>query len=82
MNDLLSPSQDQAEMDPAGALVDGDFGAYYNWLNQQRLPGADKSAFLVWFEDHNEALAIGPGMPRGTASSSEANLKEVLSWIT
>ena len=82
MNDLLSPSQDQAEMDPAGALVDGDFGAYYNWLNQQRLPGADKSAFLVWFEDHNEALAIGPGMPRGTASTSEANLKEVLSWIT
>jgi len=69
-------------MDPAGALVDGDFGAYYNWLNQQRLSGAEKSAFLVWFEDHGEALAIGPGMPRGTESTQAANLKEVLSWIT
>jgi hypothetical protein len=82
MNDLLSVSQDQAEMDPVGALIDADFGAYYNWLNQQRLPGADKASFLVWFEDHNEALAIGPGMPRGTESTSAASLKEVLSWIT
>ena len=81
-NDLLSVKQDQAEMDPAGALVDGDFGAYYNWLNQQRLPGGDKSAFLVWFEDHNEALAIGPGMPRGTESTSVASLKDLVSWIT
>jgi hypothetical protein len=69
-------------MDPAGALVDADFGAYYNWLNQQRLSGAEKSAFLVWFEDHGEALAIGPAMPRGTESTQAANLKEVLSWIT
>jgi hypothetical protein len=81
-NDLLSANQDQAEMDPAGALVDADFGAYYNWLNQQRLSGAEKSAFLVWFEDHGEALAIGPAMPRGTESTQAANLKEVLSWIT
>ena len=82
MNDLLSASQDQAGMDPAGALVDGDFGAYYNWLNQQRLRGADQSAFLVWFEDHNEALAIGPGMPRGTESTSNASLRQLVSWIT
>jgi hypothetical protein len=82
MNDLLGASQDQAEMDPAGALVDADFGAYYNWLNQQRLPGAEKSAFLAWFEDHGEALAIGPGMPRGTESTQTAYLREVLSWIT
>jgi hypothetical protein len=82
MNDLLGESQDRAEMDPAGALVDADFGAYYNWLNQQRLPGEEKSSFLVWFEDHGEALAIGPGMPRGTESTSAADLREVLSWIT
>ena len=81
-NDLLAIGQDQAQMDPAGALVDADFGAYYNWLNQQRLPGAEKSVFLAWFEDHGEALAIGPGMPRGTESTQAANLKEVLSWIT
>ncbi len=42
-------------------------GSYYTYLNQQRLTGAEKSSFLVWFEGHNEALAIGPAMPRGTA---------------
>lgn len=82
VNDLLAARQDQAELDPAGSLIDGDFGAYYNWLNQQRLPGAEKSSFLVWFEDHSEALAIGPGMPRSTESSSAADLKDLLSWIT
>ena len=82
MNDLLGASQDQATLDPVGALIDGDFGAYYNWLNQQRLPGADTGSFLVWYEDHNEALAIGPGLPKGTESTSAASLKDVLSWIT
>ena len=81
MNDLLGASQDQAEMDPAGALVDADFGAYYNWLNQQRLLGAEQSSFLVWFEGHSEALAIGPALPRGTQSSDSADLKEVLTRI-
>ena len=40
-------------------------GAYYTWLNQQRLPGAEKATFLVWFEDQQEAVAIGPGFERG-----------------
>ena len=66
MNELLSANNDQIEVDPIGSLVDADMGAYYNWLNQQRLPGADQSSFVVWFEDHGEALAIGPAMPRGT----------------
>jgi hypothetical protein len=82
MNDLLAARQDQAELDPAGSLIDGDFAAYYNWLNQQRLPGAEKSSFLVWFEDQREAVAIGPGMPRATESTSAADLKDLLSWIT
>jgi len=34
----------------------------------------------VWFEGHNEALAIGPAMPRGTESSSPTNLKQLLTW--
>jgi hypothetical protein len=64
-----------------GSLVDEDMGAYYNWLNQQRLPGAEKSCFLVWFEDHNSALAIGPSMPRGTKSDSEADLGRLFTWL-
>jgi hypothetical protein len=81
MNELLSEVSDRAELDPVGSLLDADMGAYYNWLNQQRLPGADQSSFLAWFENHGEALAIGPSMPRGTESTSVADLRELLSWI-
>ena len=81
MNQMLSAEANFApELDVVGSLIDGDFAAYYNWLNQQRLPGAEKSSFLVWFEGHNQALAIGPAMPRGTESASPADLRQVLAW--
>jgi len=80
MNELLSADPKAPELDLVGSLVDGDFASYYNWLNQQRLPGADRSSFLVWFEGHNQALAIGPSTPRGTESSSPADLKQVVAW--
>ena len=47
MNELLSASRAPAALDPIGSLIDADMGAYYNWLNQQRLPGAEQSSFLV-----------------------------------
>ncbi len=81
MNELLSTeARVPPELDPIGSLVDGDFAAYYNWLNQQRLPGAEQSCFIVWFEGSNQALAIGPTTPRGTESASVADLKQVLAW--
>lgn len=80
MNELLSTASARPEFDPVGSLVDADLGAYYNWLNQQRLPGAEQSSFLVWFEGHNQALAIGPSTPRGTESTSVADLDQVLAW--
>lgn len=79
MNELLSGSQSNADLDFTGSLIDADMGAYYNWLNQQRLPGSEQSAFLVWFEGHSQALAIGPTLPRGTESNTIADLGEVLS---
>ncbi len=82
MNELLYGKHDSVEYDLLGSLVDADFGAYYNWLNQQRLTGADHSSFLVWFEGHNEAVAIGPGLARGTTSSSAGDLNQLLAWAT
>ena len=80
MNELLSAVPAHPDLDVVGALIDGDLGAYYNWLNQQRLPGAEQSSFLVWFEGHGQALAIGPSMPRGTESTSVADLGQLLAW--
>lgn len=80
MNELLSSNNSNPELDLPGSLVDADMGAYYNWINQQRLPMPEQSSFLVWFEGHNQALAIGPSLARGTASDSAADLGELLSW--
>ena len=82
MNELLSGKQQNVILDPAGSLIDGDMGAFYTWLNQQRLSGAERSSFLVWFEDHGEALAIAPSLPRGTVSESAIDLKELIAQVT
>jgi len=81
LNEMLISSSN-IELDPVGSLIDGDMGAYYTWLNQQRLSGADRSAFLAWFEGHNHAVAIGPATPRNTQSREPTTMKEVLASLT
>jgi hypothetical protein len=77
MNEMISAAANPPELDPVGSLVDGDFGAYYNYLNQQRLAGADQSSFIVWFEGHNQAVVIGPKWARGTQSATPTDLKQL-----
>jgi hypothetical protein len=79
MNDLLA-NNTVAELDPAGSLIDADMGAWYNWINQQRLAGSEQSSFLVWFEGHNQALAVSPSFARGTESNSAVDLGKLVSW--
>ncbi len=78
MNDALTGGQKAPTLDAQGALVDADMGAYYTWVNQMRLPGADDSSFLVWFENHAEALVISPSSARGAESHEPAELTELL----
>jgi hypothetical protein len=81
MNELLSGQHPANETDPAGSLVDADMGAYYTWINQQRLSGADKSSFLAWFEGKNEAVAIGPSVPRGVVSPSQMTVEKLIAML-
>ena len=78
MNELLSDTHATPELDPVGSLIDADMGAYYQWINQQRLPGAAQSAFIAWFEGHQQALAISPTLPRGAESNSSIDLSNLL----
>ena len=78
MNELLSSTDVHVELDPAGSLVDGDMAAWYHWLNQQRLSGADHSIFLVWFETQQQALVIAPSLPRRVESDSAVDLRGLL----
>lgn len=81
MNELLAERQRPPELDPAGSLIDADMGAYYNWLNQQRLAGDDTATFLAWFEDRTEAVAIGPTLERGKRSDSPIELADLVARI-
>lgn len=81
MNELLSEAGRTSELDPAGSLVDADMGAYYTWLNQQRLTGADRSSFVAWFEGHSEAIVVGPGLKAGSVEERQVDLKDLLSAV-
>ena len=80
IQELLGVTQ-PPQTDPGGSLVDADMGAYYTWINQQRLSGADQARFLVWFENHGEGLAIAPALARGTTDNTAIDVKEILSKI-
>ncbi|MBV9611112.1 MAG: hypothetical protein JO091_01515 [Acidobacteriaceae bacterium] len=82
MRELLSGMEQQPRVDPQGSLIDADMGAYYTWINQQRLAGAEHASFLVWFENHAEALAIAPSLGRGVENTTPVDLRELLSRMT
>lgn len=81
MNDLLKRDPLTQPTDPEGSLVDADMGAYYTWISQSRLPGADQSRFLAWFEGHNIALAMAPTLPHGTVSADRATIQTIVDWM-
>jgi hypothetical protein len=74
----LSGMQQHPVLDPAGSLVDADMGAYYTWINLQRLPGADQSGFVAWAPGRREAVAIGPSFAPGTQSQAIVSMAEIL----
>ena len=82
MKELLAGTTQAAVPDPQGSLVDADMGAFYTYINLQRLSGADKSGFLAWFEGHQEALAIGPGLGKARVDAGRITMPELVSRIT
>jgi hypothetical protein len=81
MDELLSGGQKKTKVDPEGSLIDGDMGAFYTWVNMQRLAGAENARFLAWFEGHSEALAIGPGLKPGTEEATPAEMAQLLKRV-
>jgi hypothetical protein len=81
MNELLA-GHGEAELDPVGSLVDGEMGAYYQWIDQQRLPDSEHSSFIAWFEEHGDAIAIGPSMPRGAQSDTVIDMEKLISMVS
>ncbi|GGG93778.1 hypothetical protein [Silvibacterium dinghuense] len=81
MNEMLSGASSHPEPDPAGSVVDADMGAFYTWINQQRLTGASQSSFLAWSQVHNAAVAISPTLPRATESAGSITVDKLLQQL-
>lgn len=79
--ELFSETRRAPQLDADGSLIDADMGAYYTWLNQQRLPGAADARFLVWFENQGQALVIAPGIKKGSVSSVAVELAALVSEV-
>ncbi len=77
-DEQLQGIQKKATLDPAGSLVDADMGAFYTWINLQRLSGAEDAMFLAWFEGHNQAVGIAPSLGAGKVYPDKVELAEVL----
>lgn len=79
MNEMFAGTAN--EMDFAGSLIDGDFGAYYAWINMNRLAGAKAASFVAWSQYHQQAIAIGSGLPRGTEAPDPITMERLLSVV-
>lgn len=75
---IRAPDGKPPVTDPQASLIDADMGAYYIWIDQQRLSDAARSGFLAWFEAHNQAVAIGPKWKAGTTQSSGMPLADII----
>ena len=82
MNEMLSSMSKSAGVDPQGSVMDGDIGAFYTWVDQQRLTGAEQSSFLAWSEEHQQAVMIGPGLPRGTVAGNSLSVRQMLRQLS
>jgi hypothetical protein len=81
MNELLSDTGDHNALDAEGSLMDADMGAFYTWINQQRLTGAGQSRFIAFSEAHREAVAIGPGLPKAAVSTNVPTMNQILEYF-
>ena len=77
----LQGIQERPTFDLPGSFIDADMGAYYTWMNLQRLPRAEDSAFLAWFEGHKMAIAIAPSVARGDQNHDRVELHEIIQQL-
>lgn len=78
MREQLAEASKAPVADAAGSLIDADIGAYYTWLNMQRLSGAADARFVVWFEDQAQAVVVAPGASPGTENQRPVTVAQLL----
>lgn len=82
MNEMLAGTAPTASPDLPGSFVDADMGAYYTWINQQRLSGASSSLFVAYCEARHQAIAIGPGLPKASTSPQPLPIDKLIALVS
>jgi hypothetical protein len=76
--ELLRNANPQS-LDPEGSLRDADMGAWYTWIEMNRITAPGKGTFVAWFENSPQAVLISPNAPAASQCSSPLSLEEALS---
>ena len=82
MNEMLAGTAPSASPDLPGSFVDADMGAYYTWINQQRLSGAPSAVFVAYSEARRQVVAIGPGLPKASTSPQSFPIDKLVALLS
>lgn len=77
LNDLFADTR-AADVDPQGSFRDAEMGAYYNWIEMNRITAPGRLTFAVVVEGHPFAVVIGAGAQAGTRCSTPMTLEHAL----
>ncbi len=77
LNELFAETQPNT-LDPQGSLRDAEMGAYYNWIEMNRISAPGKLTFAVVVEGHPLGVVIGEGSRAGTICSTPMTLERAL----
>jgi hypothetical protein len=77
LNEMVASAQ-MLSFDPQGSFRDAEMGAYYNWIEMQRITAPGKLTFVAWVEDHPFAVIVGANSPAGTVCSTPMILAQAL----
>ena len=78
LNQLFDAATNVEVPDPEGSLRDADMGAYYIWLDLQRISAPEHITFLAWREGQRHAVMITPNTPAGKSDDAPLTLAAAL----
>jgi hypothetical protein len=76
-NELLRQVVPQSS-DPEGSLRDAEMGAYYTWIEMNRITAPGSGSYFAWLEGTSIGVVIGNRAPAGTQCDTPLNLEQVL----
>jgi hypothetical protein len=74
--DELLRHEGSERLDPEGSLRDADMGAWYTWIEMNRITSAGKGTFVAWLETSPQAVVVSKNAPAGVTCSTPLNLEK------